>query len=183
MTKPGKSSGQLRHINQRSWASSNCDGNGKVLVWVCKWGWKQPCQGGLTKQNSPMAVPSLLAAPCQFLHEGKPQPSPTGTGNRYMAVWHTSKEHFPLAGTSPSTTLVKTLQSNWEHTVTQAPQGQLLVGPPTGTGHWIPAVWGVEPTLPAGRGVGCSEGERQEGSSSSPLHGKQQWWLPGSAFP
>lgn len=30
VTMPGKSSGQLRHINQWGWASSNC--NGKVLV-------------------------------------------------------------------------------------------------------------------------------------------------------
>lgn len=32
VTKPGKSSGQLGHINEWSWASSNCNGNGKVLV-------------------------------------------------------------------------------------------------------------------------------------------------------
>lgn len=36
--------------------------------------------------------------------------------------------------------------------------------------------------LPAGRGAGCSEGERQEGSPSPHWHGRQQGWLPRSAF-
>lgn len=41
----------------------------------------------------------------------------------------------------------------------------------------------LRPTLPAGRGVGCSKGERQEGSPSPRSRGRQQGWLPRSAFP
>lgn len=103
------------------------------------------------------------------------------TGNRNMTVWHSREKYLPLA-VSPSTTQVETqpLESKGKHTgSTRAASGR--------ASHWHGpldtcslGIWGY---LPAGRGVGCSEGERQEGSPSPPLHGKQQWWLPGSAFP
>lgn len=162
--KPGKSFGQFRHINQWSWPSSSCDG--KVLVWVCQRGWKQPCQGGLITQQSPVAAPSLLTAPCQFLHEGKPQTSPVAHGNREQEHGSVTQmqrtfsfgcgitQHYTGGNTA---TGVKGKAPSHMGSLRSPP----LAGPPAATGHWIPAGWGLS--------LGCPQGERGKGRKAAPL--------------
>lgn len=101
---------------------------------------------------------SLLRASSDMRESHNPLQWVMGTGNRNMAVWHRCNEHFLQA-------LHSWKHSPWNLREGTQSQGQPLAGRPAGTGHWIPAIWGLSLCCPQG-GEGAVRGK---GRKAAPL--------------
>lgn len=179
MTEPGKSFGQLGHINRQIWASNNCDGDGKLPACRCKKGCKPP-RRYLGWSHHAAEPCGCSYSPCCSLPaptRGKPPPSAwlmgTGQRNRYTAAWPTCKEHFPWLGDHRAPDRWKySHQSLRESTESHSlHKGSFWQLPRTGTDCWMPAVWGSEPAAYAacGKGSGMRRGGKAGRQPLSPL--------------